>query len=348
MSNILITGVAGFIGFNLAKHLADQGFSVVGLDSISPFPKENFKAMRLAELGFSVEKISYNTLTSTDLIHFIKLDLNDTENLESLFKKMNFDVVLHLAGQTGVRYSVENPLIYIDNNVRAFCSLLEVCKKHHVKNLIYSSSSSVYGLSDSFPFTENEPTENPLSVYAASKKSDELIAHAYSSLHNIQTIGLRYFTVYGPWTRTNMAVYLFIKAINEGTPITLFNNGEMLRDFTYVGDVVRSIELMVKKLENGESLTEGEVPYEIFNIGSHNPITTSVLIETIEDALSKKAIVKSEPMQAGDMLKTFADNEKLQKLIGYTPNTDIVTGVDATVSWYLNHIEKCKTTFSYS
>ncbi|MBL4577858.1 MAG: GDP-mannose 4,6-dehydratase [Flavobacteriales bacterium] len=347
MNKVLVTGAAGFIGSYLSIHLSQRGMSVVGLDSISEQNRHNFKYERLAQMGFPKSSLSYGTLLESKSIKFIQLDLNDLDKLKQLFEEEQFDYVLNLAAQTGVRYSVTNPLLYIDNNIKAFCSLMEVCKEFPLKNVIYSSSSSVYGSNEIYPFKENEATHLPLSVYAATKKSDELIAHAYSSLYQMPTTGLRFFTVYGPWTRTNMAVYLFIKAINEGTPITLFNNGEMYRDFTYVGDVATSISRIIEQ----EIIPKGNkknAPYDIFNIGHQEPVKISELIFTIEQALDKTAIIDAQPLQAGDMVKTFADTDKLYQRIGYKPGTTLKEGINKTVEWYLKFIEQCEKTYSYS
>ncbi|HIA36166.1 MAG TPA: NAD-dependent epimerase/dehydratase family protein [Flavobacteriales bacterium] len=344
MKRILITGAAGFIGYHMVRHLSNQGMEVVGLDNIIPFPEHNFKNERLKALGLNVENLSYGKTVNSKTHQFIKLDLNDSKKLELLFKKNHFDFVLHLAAQTGVRYSVENPLLYIDNNVRAFCSLLECCKNFPVKNVFYSSSSSVYGLNESYPFKETEPTDLPLSVYAASKKSDELLAHSYSCLYKLPTTGLRFFTVYGPWTRTNMAVFLFIKAIYNKTPINLFNNGEMYRDFTYVGDVAQAISCLI----DIPYVNNRDTPFEIYNVGNQTPVKTIELISTIEKAFGKKAIINTKPLQVGDMIKTYADTSKLYKKINFKPDTNIKKGIDLTVKWYLNHIEKCEKTYLFS
>ena len=334
MKKILITGAAGFIGYHMVKHLSKQGMEVIGLDNISPFPEYNFKKERLSNIGISIGELSYGKMVDAQNHQFIKLDLNDSKNLYNLFEKHNFDFVLHLAAQTGVRYSVENPLLYIDNNVRAFCSLLECCKSFPVKNVFYSSSSSVYGLNESYPFKETEPTDLPLSVYAASKKSDELLAHSYSCLYKLPTTGLRFFTVYGPWTRTNMAVFLFIKAIHNKTPINLFNNGEMYRDFTYVGDVAQAINCLMN-IPNGNSI---DTPFEIYNVGNQTPVKTIELISKIEMTLGEKAIINTKPLQVGDMIKTYADTSKLYKKIHFKPDTSLNKGIELTVKWYLNNI----------
>ena len=335
-----ITGTAGFIGFNLAKHLTDKGYEVIGLDNINPYPEINIKLARLAQLGFNENELEYNKLVSSGNYQFIKLDLNDSGNLQKFFKEHRFEKVIHLAAQTGVRYSIKSPLLYIDNNIRAFCSLLECCKNQNISHLIYSSSSSVYGTNEKIPYAEHENSDFPLSVYAASKKSVELIAHAYSSLYKIPTTGLRFFTVYGPWTRADMAVFLFMKAIREGKQITLFNEGNMYRDFTYVEDVVKAINALLDKFEKKEYINENNVPFQIFNVGNHDPIKIIELITTIEKALSKNAIIENKPLQAGDMLKTFADTNKLYDFINYRPNTDLKAGIEKTVEWYKRYIEK--------
>lgn len=345
MPKILITGTAGFIGFNLSKHLTDNGFDVIGLDSLSPYPEADIKYSRLKQLGFDLNKLEYNKLTHSGPYKFIKLDLNDDENIDKLFRVHKFEKVIHLAAQTGVRHSVENPLLYIDNNVRAFCALLECCKKHGTSHFTYASSSSVYGALDRFPFDENEITSSPLSVYAASKKSNELIAHTYSSLYKIPTLGLRFFTVYGPWARTDMAVYLFMKAIDDGTSITLFNEGQMYRDFTYVYDVIESIDrLMQKTVTNNEM----NIPFQIFNVGNNNPVKVIDLIKAIENAMNKKAVIDNKPLQAGEMIKTYADIDKLQRFIDYKPNTELVEGICKTVEWYKTYREQWARTASSS
>ncbi len=329
----------------MMRFLRDQSIEVVGLDNLSPLPKHDFKLHRLSSLNFDVDKIEYNVPLHADQSTFINLDLNDEKKLRNFFDNHEFDFVLHLAAQTGVRYSVEQPLAYIDNNIRAFCSLLECCKESSVKNVLYSSSSSVYGLSNSYPFEEDAPTHHPLSVYAVTKKADELLAHSYSSLYALPTTGLRFFTVYGPWTRIDMAVYLFIKAINDGTSIKLFNNGEMYRDFTYVGDVAKAIKLLMLKMHEDSQQEEIGVPYKIFNVGHEHPIKIMDLITTIEEALGKKAIIEERPIQAGDMIKTLANTSKLYKEINYIPDTNLKTGIEKTVKWYL---EKCEKIYSYS
>jgi len=337
MSKILVTGTAGFIGFNLVKHLSDKGLDVIGLDSLSSLPESHIKDSRLKELNFDLDDIKYNVLLVSGSYQFIKLDLNDDDKLNTFFKEHRFTHIIHLAAQTGVRYSVENPLRYIDNNVRAFCSLLECCQKYGVEHVTYASSSSVYGVLDKFPFDEQESTDSPLSLYAATKKSNELIAHAYSSLYKMPTVGLRFFTVYGPWARTDMAVYLFMKAIDDETAISLFNNGTMYRDFTYVDDVVQTIDKIYTQSLDSSAPNDNEIPFQIFNVGNNTPVKVIELISEIEKALGKKAIIENKPLQAGDMLKTFADIDKLYSFIDYKPETLLAEGIKKTTKWYKSY-----------
>jgi len=346
MSRILVTGTAGFIGFNLAKHLSDQGLDVIGLDNLSASPDSDIKYARLAQLGFNENEVEYNELIGNGNCRFIMLDLNDDKNLNKLFEEQRFTKVIHLAAQTGVRHSVENPLLYIDNNVRAFCSLLECCKNHGTEHFTYASSSSVYGAQDKFPFDERDSTDAPLSVYAASKKSNELIAHAYSSLYGLPTLGLRFFTVYGPWARTDMAVYLFMKAIDDGTAITLFNDGTMYRDFTYVDDVVNTIGKLIDNSATLDLKDDGGIPFQIFNVGNNKPVMIIDLIKEIEKVLKKQALIQNKPLQPGEMLKTFADTAKLHQYIDYVPDTDLSEGIAKTAKWYTRYKKQWARTVS--
>ena len=342
---ILVTGTAGFIGYHLAKKLLERGDEVVGLDNINDYYDVNLKYGRLKELGISQDEISEHNMTSSSLFpkhRFIKLNLADREGMNRLFEEEKFDAVCHLAAQAGVRYSLENPHAYIESNITGFMNILEGCRHHGVKNLAYASSSSVYGLNKSQPFKTSDTTEHPVSLYAATKKSNEMMAHAYSHLYGIQTTGLRFFTVYGPWGRPDMAPMLFTDAILNDRPIKVFNFGKMSRDFTYIGDIV---EGLVKVIDNPASKNEtwnpedpeiasSSAPYRIYNIGNNAPVSLMEFIETIENALGKKAEKNMLPIQAGDVVSTFADTSELMKDFNYKPDTSLDVGVAEFAKWY--------------
>ncbi|HLP50089.1 MAG TPA: NAD-dependent epimerase/dehydratase family protein [Chitinophagales bacterium] len=329
MQKILITGFGGFIGYSLVQLLKDK-FKITALDNFSELSNYEIKKARAAQLGIS----DFNAFVSqghlqTPIADFYYADLCNLNQLDTCFASQKFDAVIHLAALTGVRQSLLTPQAYIDSNVKGFVNLLECAHKHGVKNVIYASSSSVYGLNDETPYTEEQKTDSPISVYAASKKADELIAHTYAALYKINLIGLRFFTVYGPWTRPDMAAYIFMKAISEGKPIELFNEGKMIRDFTYVGDVINAISLLIEKIQQEEKGVN-----RIFNVGNHNPVYTIDFLNTIEDALGKKAVVNFKPIQPGDMLATNASCDNLYSYIGYKPETSIQQGVAEMVKWY--------------
>ena len=342
---ILVTGTAGFIGFHLAKKLLERGDEVVGLDNINGYYDVNLKYGRLKELGINKEHIEESKFTNSTLFpkhKFIKLDLSDREGMEKLFKNESFDAVMHLAAQAGVRYSIENPHAYIDSNVVGFMNILEGCRHSGVQNLSYASSSSVYGLNRSQPFKTSDSTDHPVSLYAATKKSNEMMAHTYAHLYNIQTTGLRFFTVYGPWGRPDMAPMLFTDAILNDRSIKVFNHGKMSRDFTYIDDIVNGI---IKVIDNpAESNTEWDAenptpesssaPYKIYNIGNNAPISLMEFIGTIENALGKVAEKNMMPMQDGDVVSTFADVSGLIRDFDYKPDTDLAKGISAFVKWY--------------
>ena len=342
---ILVTGTAGFIGFHLAKKLLERGDEVVGIDNINDYYDVNLKYARLKELGILREDIAENkkiVSTQYEQHSFYKLDLADNENMDKLFKEEKFDAVMNLAAQAGVRYSLENPHAYIQSNVVGFLNILEGCRNHGVKNLAYASSSSVYGLNQSQPFKTTDKTEHQVSLYAATKKSNEMMAHTYSHLYNIQTTGLRFFTVYGPWGRPDMAPMLFTDAILNDKPIKVFNNGEMSRDFTYIDDIVDGIIKVIDNpaTSNGNwSATEPEIssslaPYKLYNIGNNAPLPLMTFIETIEDALGKKAEKNFMPMQDGDVVSTYADVSGLINDFGYKPDTNLQDGIGEFVRWY--------------
>ena len=333
---ILVTGAAGFIGFYVSKKLLDNGHTVIGLDNINDYYDVQLKYGRLAELGVtqsSAEKYNHLSIsTSESNFSFIRLKLEDRKALPLLFKTEKFDVVCNLAAQAGVRYSIENPEAYVDSNIVGFLNILECCRHHKIKHLVYASSSSVYGLNTKIPFETTDNVDHPISLYAATKKSNELMAHTYSHLYGFPTTGLRFFTVYGPWGRPDMAMFLFTDAIVKGNPIKVFNHGQMERDFTYIDDitegVVRVIEGSVeKRLELNEL-------YKIYNIGNNSAVKLLDFIEAIEKSLGKVAVKEMLPMQAGDVTKTWANVDNLIRDYNYSPNTLIEKGIQEFVDWY--------------
>jgi UDP-glucuronate 4-epimerase len=346
---ILVTGTAGFIGFHLARRLIQEGHTVIGLDSINDYYDVNLKYNRLSFSGIEKDRIEYNKLVRAkgDIPYrFVKLNLEDRENLNLLFKNEKFDTVCNLAAQAGVRYSLTNPYAYIDSNITGFINILEACRHTGVKHLAYASSSSVYGLNETIPFSEKDNVDHPISLYAATKKANELMAHTYSHLFGLPTTGLRFFTVYGPWGRPDMALFIFTKAILEGKPIHVFNNGEMERDFTYVDDIVEGIfRLLIKEPPKGNSHWDGKdpdpstspAPYKIYNIGNSKPVKLMDFIHTIENNLEKKAIIEFMPMQAGDVRQTFADVDALVNSTGIKPHITMIEGVRKFVLWYQDY-----------
>ncbi|AGR76967.1 NAD-dependent epimerase/dehydratase family protein [Aliarcobacter butzleri 7h1h] len=331
---ILITGTAGFIGYHLAKKLLNRGDEVVGLDNINDYYDVNLKYARLNELGILKEEIIENELISSKTYpkhKFVKMDLSDTENIYKLFETEKFDTVCNLAAQAGVRYSIENPHAYIDSNIKGFMNILEACRHNDVKNLCYASSSSVYGLNKSQPFKTTDKTDTPISLYAATKKSNELMAHTYSHLFGISTTGLRFFTVYGPWGRPDMAPMLFTNAILNDEEIKVFNHGDMSRDFTYIDDIVDGI---IKVIDNPVKTKSNLAPYKIYNIGNNSPIQLLDFIKTLEKSIGLEAKKNFLPMQDGDVESTYADVEDLMKDFNYKPNTKLADGIDEFVKWY--------------
>ena len=348
---ILITGTAGFIGSHLAIKLLERGDEVVGLDNINDYYDQNVKYGRLQRSGIiedleDGEHIKYNELlTSSKYLNykFIKLNLEDKENIDKLFEKEKFDKVINLAAQAGVRYSLTNPTAYIDSNIVGFLNILEACRHNNIKGLSYASSSSVYGLNKAQPFSTSSSVDHPMSLYAASKKSNELMAHTYSHLYNIPTTGLRFFTVYGPWGRPDMALYLFTKAIIEDKPIDVFNYGEMQRDFTYIDDIVEGIIRVNDNPPKGDLEWEQHpnpstslAPYKIYNIGNNNPVKLMDFIEALEKKLGKTANKNMLPIQAGDVPSTYADVSDLIDDLGYKPETSIEDGINNFVDWYVD------------
>ena len=329
---ILVTGAAGFIGYHLAKKLLELNHEVIGLDNINDYYDVNLKYARLNELGIKRDELENNKLlqSSTYSKHkFIKVNLEDGETINKLFREEKFDAVCNLAAQAGVRYSIENPHAYISSNIVGFMNILEACRNYDVKNLSYASSSSVYGLNKSQPFKTTDMTDTPISLYAATKKSNELMAHTYSHLYGIQTTGLRFFTVYGPWGRPDMAPMLFTDAILNNRSIKVFNHGNMSRDFTYIDDIVDGI---IKVIDNPSD-------FAVYNIGNNTPVRLMDFIEMLENALSKKAEKIFMPMQDGDVISTYADVNGLMKDFGYKPNTKLSDGIKEFVKWYTDFYE---------
>jgi UDP-glucuronate 4-epimerase len=333
MKKVLVTGTAGFIGSHLSKRLLQEGFRVIGIDNINDYYDVNLKFSRLERL------------LSQDNFNFEKVSLENKEEIESIFTKYNPEIVVNLAAQAGVRYSLENPHAYIDANIVGFMNILEGCRHFNVEHLIYASSSSVYGANTSLPFSVHDNVDHPMSLYAATKKANELMAHTYSQLFGIPTTGLRFFTVYGPWGRPDMALFLFTKAIINGEPIKIFNNGQMMRDFTYVDDIVESIyRLTLKKTEpnpdwNGKNPDPGTsyAPYKVYNIGNNNPVNLMEFIKAIEEKLGIEAKKEYLPLQAGDVPRTYADVEDLYRDIDFRPKTSIENGISNFIEWYLDY-----------
>ena len=347
---ILVTGTAGFIGYHLAKRLVERGDEVVGIDNINDYYDVNLKYGRLKDSGIDKDKIVYGEKVVSneyDNYKFIKLDLEDREGLEELFRNEKFDKVCNLAAQAGVRYSLTNPYAYVDSNIVGFVNLLECCRHNDIKHLVYASSSSVYGLNESQPFSTHDNVDHPISLYAASKKSNELMAHTYSHLFKLPTTGLRFFTVYGPWGRPDMALFLFTKAILEDREIDVFNYGDMQRDFTYIDDIVEGVVRVIDNPPKGDENWSGlnpdpatsRAPYKIYNIGNNAPVGLMDFIEAIEKKLKKEAKKNMLPMQPGDVKSTYADVSDLIKDLGYKPSTSIEEGISKFIDWYLDFYE---------
>ena len=330
--NILVTGAAGFIGCFLSRRLLDMGHSVTGIDEINDYYSPRLKTARLARLGVTGETDYAVCAKSASHpgFRFIRLRLEDREGLEKLFAEGAFDVAVNLAGQAGVRYSLENPFSYVESNVYGFVNLLECCRRHPVKHLLFASSSSVYGGNEKTPFNEEDPVNTPVSLYAATKRCDELIAHVYAHLYRIPSTGLRFFTVYGPWGRPDMAPVLFAKAILAGKPIKVFNSGNLSRDFTYIDDIIESVVRLI------DHAPEGPVPTDIYNVGCGHPMALMDFISILEDSLGRKAEKIMMPMQKGDVYQTWADTSKLQKLTGFAPSTPLAEGIRRFAEWYLS------------
>lgn len=338
---ILVTGIAGFIGFHLTKKLISLGYKVIGLDNINDYYDVNLKYNRLTRLGLDKNQIKSLFFSEIEHLKFYKADISDRKSVEKIFKSELPDAVCNLAAQAGVRYSIENPDAYIQSNIIGFQNIIECCRNFGVKNLSYASSSSVYGGNENLPFSETDSVDSPISLYAATKKSNELVAYTYSHLYGISTTGLRFFTVYGPWGRPDMALFLFVSAILENKPINVFNDGKMLRDFTFIDDivegVVRVIENPAKIPQKKSKLNPTKAPYKIYNIGNNNPVKLMDFITAIENSLNKKFEINFMPLQPGDVPKTYANVDSLVKELNYKPNTPIQRGIDKFVSWYLQY-----------
>jgi len=352
VNKILITGAAGFIGYHFVERLLRDGnFDIVGLDVINDYYDINLKYARLSEHGIdglSMNNLDFQTSKKFANYRFLKADLADHDFIVDFMVNQKFDFVVNLAAQAGVRYSIDNPRAYTHSNIDGFLSILEGSRHSKVKHLVYASTSSVYGLNTQMPLSEKQPTQHPISLYSATKKANELMAHTYSHLFRIPTTGLRFFTVYGPWGRPDMALFLFADAIIKGEPINVFNYGKMIRDFTYVGDIVESIiRLVVKPVKgslewdsNEPSSDISSAPYRIFNIGNSNPVQLIAYIETLEKSLGKEAIKKMMDLQAGDVPETHADIISLENYISFKPTTSIEEGIANFVDWYKRYYNK--------
>ncbi len=331
--HVLVTGAAGFIGFQLSRRLLNDGIRVTGVDNLNPYYDVRLKQDRLDKI------LSANNFT------FVNLDLADRKALDGLFDSNDFDVVVNLAAQAGVRYSLTNPHAYVDSNLVGFVDILECCRHHKVKHLVFASSSSVYGANTNMPFSIHHNVDHPVSLYAATKKANELMAHTYSHLYGLCCTGLRFFTVYGPWGRPDMALFLFTKAITEGKPITVFNHGKMQRDFTYIDDIIEGVVRVMARLPEPNPAWRGDkpdpgtsyAPYKVYNIGNNNPVELLEFIGEIENALGRQAKKEFVDLQPGDVVATYADVDDLMQDVGFKPQTSIATGIRRFVQWYQDY-----------
>ncbi|RZK26935.1 MAG: NAD-dependent epimerase/dehydratase family protein [Flavobacterium sp.] len=335
---ILVTGCAGFIGFHLTKRLIDLNFQVIGIDNINDYYDIRLKHARLEQLGIYAKNLSDNSLVRSSKyakLKFYKMDISDQASISKLFDHSCFDIVCNLAAQAGVRYSIINPGTYIQSNVQGFFNILESSRRNNIKHLIYASSSSVYGLNKELPFSTASKTDQPASLYAATKKCNELLAHSYSHLFNLKTTGLRFFTVYGPWGRPDMAMYLFTKAIAEGMPVKVFNDGKMKRDFTYIDDVVDGILRVITKSSRKDHVESNDkIPYKVYNVGKGCSVSLGQFITEIERKIGSNAIREYMPMQDGDVEETWADILPMKRDFQYSPCTEVAEGVGHFVDWY--------------
>ena len=334
---ILITGVAGFIGFNLCKKLNKEDFNIIGIDNLNSYYDVNLKEARLREL-----------IKTNKSFKFFKIDIEDAKNINEIFQKYKPNVVYNLAAQAGVRYSIENPSEFINTNIKGFLNILEASRMHEIDHLIYASSSSVYGGNMQLPYSEKSVVDHPVSIYAATKKSNELMAHTYSHLYSIPCTGLRFFTVYGPWGRPDMSYFLFTKSILAGEKIKIFNNGNMSRDFTYIDDICESLRRLMNKIpildkdfdKKNPAIHSSWAPHKIFNIGNSNSISLIEFIETIEKELGQKALKNFLPMQPGDVKATLADTSLLENWIDYKPSTTLKDGINKFINWYKSYYKE--------
>ena len=334
---ILVTGAAGFIGFHTVKHFAEKGDRVVGIDNINNYYDVELKYARLAETGIRKEFIQNNqSVQSIEYpnYRFIKADLQDKVFIDQLFANEHFDGICHLAAQAGVRHSIDNPYAYINSNIIGFMNILEACRFYPVKHLVYASSSSVYGLNTKVPYSESDMVDAPVSLYAASKRSNELMAHAYSKLYNIPTTGVRFFTVYGPWGRPDMAPFLFMDSIVSQKPIKVFNYGKLSRDFTYIDDIIEGLSVII------DHAPAGEIPYKIYNIGAGKPVQLLDFIAAIENVTGQTAIKQMVEMQPGDVYQTYADTTALEQDFNYKPKTSMFEGISMLSQWYLSYFKR--------
>tara|TARA_B100002052_G_scaffold58743_1_gene51736 strand:+ start:11013 stop:12050 length:1038 start_codon:yes stop_codon:yes gene_type:complete len=344
--NILVTGCAGFIGYHLTRELLMRGDTVIGVDNINEYYDVSLKYGRLKQLGINFKKDS--TFVANENLVFHKIDISQKDKLEELFKDYQLDAVCNLAAQAGVRYSLSHPDSYIKSNIDGFLNILECCRNYEVKNLSYASSSSVYGLNENYPFSVGDNVDHPISLYAATKKSNELMAHTYSHLFGINTTGLRFFTVYGPWGRPDMALFKFTKAAFSDEEIEIYNNGEMERDFTYVSDIIKGLIAVVDNPAKIDAewnpvdptAESSSAPYRIYNIGNNNPVNLMEFVSTLEEAIGKKIRKKYLPLQPGDVTRTYANVDSLEKDFDYRPQTDIRKGISEFVDWYRSFYEK--------
>jgi UDP-glucuronate 4-epimerase len=346
---ILVTGAAGFIGFHLVSRLSKgNNIDIVGIDNLNNYYDVKLKYDRLSNLGiesnFYEENREYKSRYN-DSLSFVKLSLEDRTSVSRLFQENHFDYVCHLAAQAGVRYSLENPYVYAESNLIGFLNILEECRQNSIKHLVYASSSSVYGLNEKMPLSESDPVNHPISLYAATKKANELMAHSYSHLFELPTTGLRFFTVYGPWGRPDMSPILFASAIQKGKPIKIFNSGALMRDFTYIDDIIEGVlKVIFKPATNYSgwdamypSPDKSKAPYRIYNIGNSDPVELMKFISTLENAMDKKAIKEFMPMQPGDVVKTFADVTELTENFNYHPATSLEEGIKSFVKWFKSY-----------
>lgn len=342
---ILVTGAAGFIGYHVSKRFLELGNKVVGVDSLNDYYDPALKLARLSELGVKVNLSGCDDPIRSDKypgFEFFHTRLEDRRRIDGIFSADRFDLVVNLAAQAGVRYSIDHPREYVDSNIVGFLNILEGCRNHEVGHLVYASSSSVYGLNDSRPFSTKHGTNHPVSLYAATKKANELMAHVYSNLYGLPTTGLRFFTVYGPWGRPDMAYFKFAKAIMKGTPIDVYNNGDMWRDYTFIDDIVEGVVRVSMKIPAGDPEWDARdpdpsrsvVPYRVFNLGNNRSVKLSEFIGILEDNLGKKARKNYLPMQAGDVYATEADVSALREYCGWSPETDINYGLASFCEWF--------------